>query len=82
MKKLDLSKINKEVEINWDVPQWVISKDGECLILTTGEYYENGFSGMAMPSMEYPCGEYSKTWTMDDFKRFIGSIDFKISNDE
>lgn len=79
MKKANLEKATKP-EINWDEPQWVYFSD--MVVLTTGEEYEDIFSGMCMPCSTYPNGRYSKTWEKSCFTRLTQDIQFIISNED
>ncbi len=55
MKDTKIIKSENTENINWDLEQWLISKDTTFIILTTGNHKENTFEGTCLP-----CNMYTK----------------------
>lgn len=81
MKKLKLPQQKKSNEIDWDIPQWVIAKNGD-VVLTTGNHNGRSFSGTCMPCKGFPKGIYLNTWFKPNFTRLNFVILFVINNTE
>jgi len=84
MKKYKSEETTKiKPEINWDNPQWVVSKmDKNIIALTTGVHEEEIFQGVIMPCECYPSGFISKTLYKSKFEQLIGTVMFPISNED
>lgn len=69
----------KEEEIDWSVPQLVISKNENKVISITGEHNEDRFTGLVnISDNKYqPVNHYSKRWVKDCFKKFKGELTIK-----
>ncbi len=81
MKKLVIPEQPKTPEINWNKPQWVISKFND-IVLTTGRHDGDDFTGTCLPNQKYPNGDYATNWSKRVFKPLTFDIPFTISNSE
>lgn len=81
MKPIKIVNKIEEKEINWDIPQWVISKVGPTQIILTSENH-NGitFQGTLLPTKEYPYGRFMKNYLKSEFKPLEGSLTITIEN--
>lgn len=80
MKKV---KIKEKKEIDWSKPQWVQGKSTEdTIILTNGKHSDISFTGMALPSKNFPEGCYYTAWSKENFQSLSEDVPFIISNKE
>ena len=66
--------------IDWSKPQWVISSNPACVVLTTGKADGDVFEGTCLPCSVYINGFHSKIWSKIEFKPLTFDIPFTISN--
>jgi len=61
--------VSKEVneEIDWSIPQWVISEDGK-IVFSNGFHDDDSFEGTALPCTQSPIGEFCKHWGKSCYK--------------
>lgn len=54
--------LNKEVneEIDWSKPQWVVAKDSNEIVVTSGSSEKHTFIGYCLPCSKYLNGHQSK----------------------
>ena len=77
MKKV---KIPTNEGIDWSKPQWVISSNPACVVLTNGAHDGDSFTGTCLPCSAYLNGFYSKMWSKVEFNTLTFDIPFTISN--
>ena len=81
--KIEILKSEEVLDINWDKPQWMIYKDGNILVLTTGDHKEGEFEGTALPYHTHPDGLFAECWVKMNFQPIPEEgLTIKISNDE
>lgn len=67
MKATKIVSIDKSKnEINWNVPQWV--KSGDVIVCTTGRHTDDTFQGFCLPDSNYINGDFSSSWSKEQFK--------------
>ena len=59
-------KVNKEID--WSKPQWLVSKDGNEIVVTSGFSEKHTFVGYCLPCSKYLNGHYSDVWGKKFFK--------------
>ena len=67
-------------DVDWSKPQWVISSNPACVVLTNGAHDGDSFTGTCLPCSSCPNGEFAKDWTKSYYKPLTTDIPFTISN--
>lgn len=80
MKDTKIIKSENNQEINWDLAQWLISKDKKFIILTTGNHENGSFEGTCLPCHIHPKGHFHDVWGKEHFEPLLQDLTIVIGN--
>ena len=65
-----ISRIEEEGQINFSIPQILISNTKEIIVLTSGDENDTMFEGTVIAGNAHKIGRVLKTWSKSQFERY------------